>query len=65
METLIYGGEAIGADDIATWAIKLRLMNGCGLRETYVFAVMKIFEAATGRSDIRANALPLKPGSYR
>ena len=34
MKTLILGGEALGADNIATWASKLRLMNGYGPTET-------------------------------
>jgi amino acid adenylation domain-containing protein/non-ribosomal peptide synthase protein (TIGR01720 family) len=34
MKTLILGGEALGADNIATWASRLRLMNGYGPTET-------------------------------
>jgi amino acid adenylation domain-containing protein/non-ribosomal peptide synthase protein (TIGR01720 family) len=52
MKTLILGGEALGADNIATWASKLRLMNGYGPTETCVFAVMKTFEVATERNDV-------------
>ncbi|KAE8829847.1 hypothetical protein HRS9139_06471 [Pyrenophora teres f. teres] len=52
METLILGGEALGADNIATWANRLRLMNGYGPTETCVFAVMKTFERTTDRNDV-------------
>ncbi|CAA9964992.1 HC-toxin synthetase [Pyrenophora teres f. maculata] len=52
MKTLILGGEALGTDNIATWANRLRLMNGYGPTETCVFAVMKTFEGATDRNDV-------------
>ncbi|KAH5402212.1 hypothetical protein HBI32_167770 [Parastagonospora nodorum] len=52
MKTLILGGEALGADNIATWASRLRLMNGYGPTETCVFAVMKTFESTTDRNDV-------------
>ncbi|KAL6163153.1 NRPS [Exserohilum turcicum] len=52
MKTLVLGGEALGADNIATWATKLRLMNGYGPTETCVFAVMKTFEGTTDRNDV-------------
>ncbi|PZD41186.1 EntF, Non-ribosomal peptide synthetase modules protein [Pyrenophora tritici-repentis] len=68
MKTLILGGEALGADNIAIWASRLRLMNGYGPTETCeslssdvraglinfagVFAVMKTFEGAMDRNDV-------------
>jgi len=73
MKTLILGGEALGADNIATWASRLRLMNGYGPTETCeyssiiaesrliqyagVFAVMKTFESATDRNDVLGKAV--------
>ncbi|ETN41090.1 uncharacterized protein HMPREF1541_03025 [Cyphellophora europaea CBS 101466] len=52
MKTLILGGEALGQDNIGTWAPQLKLMNGYGPTETCVFAVMKTFKSPQDRNDI-------------
>ena len=57
METLILGGEALGQDNINTWADKLRLMNGYGPTETCVFCVMKTFDGPKDRNDILGYAV--------
>ncbi|EXJ85586.1 hypothetical protein A1O1_05951 [Capronia coronata CBS 617.96] len=57
MKTLILGGEALGKDNIETWANNLRLMNGYGPTETCVFAVMKTFKSPKDRNDILGKAV--------
>ncbi|KAI9848835.1 MAG: NRPS [Sclerophora amabilis] len=57
LKTLILGGEAIGQDNVAVWADKVRLMCGYGPTETCVFCVCGTFSGSSNRADVLGRAV--------
>ncbi|KAL4747877.1 hypothetical protein BDW72DRAFT_196305 [Aspergillus terricola var. indicus] len=60
LTTIILGGEALDAVNIATWVGArngIRLMNGYGPTETCVFCVMHTFTSKTQRHDVLGRAV--------
>ena len=57
LKTLVLGGEAMGKDNIDTWAGKVRLMNGYGPTETCVFCVTQTMDPAGSRPQTIGHAI--------